>query len=159
MKTCFVFVFLLSAFGDYAQTDAFRIKEYNLNGGLALRGYDPVCYFTDAGAEKGTKAFSVTDHGVAYYFASRVNKELFQADPAKYEPQYGGWCAYAMGHDGSKVDVDPETFKITNGKLFLFYHQFFNNTLKTWNQDETRLHNQADAHWQKILQENQKTPI
>ena len=77
----------------------------------------------------------------------------FQANPEKFEPQYGGWCAYAMGHDGSKVEVDPETFKIINGKLFLFYNRFFNNTLKTWNQDESKLHAQADANWQKILKQ------
>ena len=58
-----------------------------------------------------------------------------------------------MGHDGSKVEVDPETFKIINGKLFLFYNRFFNNTMKTWDQDEPRLHNQADVNWQKLLQQ------
>ncbi|HZE82850.1 MAG TPA: YHS domain protein, partial [Puia sp.] len=67
-----------------------------------------------------------------------------------YEPQYGGWCAYAMGKDGSKVEVDPGTFKIVNGKLFLFYNRFFNNTLKTWNKDEDHLHKNADNNWQKL---------
>jgi YHS domain-containing protein len=159
MKRYFALGLMLSALGGYAQSDDVRIKQYNLEGGLALKGYDPVSYFALARPLKGTKAFSVKDHGVIYYFASRVDEELFQSDPAKYEPQYGGWCAYAMGHDGSKVDVDPETFKLSDGKLFLFYHQFFNNTLKTWNQDETRLHIQADTHWRKMIQENQKTSI
>ena len=76
----------------------------------------------------------------------------FASNPAKYEPQYGGWCAYAMGHDGSKVEVDPETFKIINGKLFLFYNRFFNNTLKTWNQDESKLACTGRCKLGKILQ-------
>lgn len=159
MKACLVLFFFLSAWGVHAQSETFRAKQYNLESGLAIKGYDPVSYFTQGRAEKGKKEYSVSDRGVIYYFASGANKELFLSNPAKYEPQYGGWCAYAMGHDGSKVEVDPETFKITDGKLFLFYHQFFNNTLKTWNQDEARLHTQADVHWQKIIQENQKTPI
>jgi YHS domain-containing protein len=159
MKTCLILFFCLSAWGVYAQSETFRAKQYNLESGLAIKGYDPVSYFTQGRAEKGKKEHSVSDRGVIYYFTSGTDKDLFLSNPAKYEPQYGGWCAYAMGHDGSKVEVDPETFKITDGKLFLFYHQIFNNTLKTWNQDETRLHTQADAHWQKIIQENQKTPI
>jgi hypothetical protein len=57
-----------------------------------------------------------------------------------------------MGKDGSKVEVDPETFKIINGKLFLFYNSFFNNTLKSWNKDEANLHTKADANWKKIFQ-------
>jgi len=152
-------MFSVLALVGFAQTDAFRSQQFNLSEGLAIKGYDPVSYFAQARAEKGKKEFLATDRGVTYYFSSAQNKALFQSDPAKYEPQYGGWCAYAMGHDGSKVDVDPGTFKIVNGKLFLFYNQFFNNTLKTWNQDEPRLQTQADANWQKIIQSNQKTTI
>jgi YHS domain-containing protein len=99
---------------------------------------------------KGVKKFAVVYEGVTYYFASPENKEEFKKNPAKYEPQYGGWCAFAMGKDGTKVEVDPGTFKILNGKLFLFYNQFFNNTLKSWNKDEANLHQHADANWQKF---------
>ena len=109
----------------FSQTDAFREKQYNLNDGVAIKGYDPVDYFTADKVQKGKKGFSFPYHGVTYYFSSPANLETFKANPTKYEPQYGGWCAYAMGHDGSKVDVDPETFKITDGKLFLFYNRFF----------------------------------
>lgn len=78
------------------------------------------------------------------------NKDLFAAAPVKYEPQYGGWCAYAMGAKGEKVSVDPETFKITDGKLFLFYNRFFTNTLKDWNKDENNLKINADKSWEKF---------
>lgn len=153
MKIWITCLFLLNALSSFSQTDAFRIKQFNLDDGVAIKGYDPVAYFTQGKGVKGKKDFSYPYHGVEYHFANAADRQMFQSDPVKYEPQYGGWCAYAMGHDGSKVEVDPETFKIINGKLFLFYNRFFNNTLKTWNQDESKLHAQADANWQKILQQ------
>ncbi|RXR22003.1 YHS domain-containing (seleno)protein [Flavobacterium stagni] len=134
-----------------AQTQAKRIKEFNLENKLAIQGYDPVAYFTQKKAVKGKKELSVVHEGVLYYFASNADKELFVKNPSAYEPQYGGWCAYAMGANGEKVEVDPETFKIVNGKLFLFYNAFFNNTLKSWNKDEVNLNKKADANWKKFI--------
>lgn len=134
-----------------AQMQAKRIKEFNLENKLALQGYDPVAYFTQKKAVKGKKELSVVHEGVLYYFASNADKELFAKNPSAYEPQYGGWCAYAMGANGEKVEVDPETFKIVNGKLFLFYNAFFNNTLKSWNKDEVNLNKKADANWKKFI--------
>jgi hypothetical protein len=142
---------LVMGYRGFSQSEDFRTKQFNLDDGVAIRGYDPVSYFSLNKALKGNKELSFSDHGIKYHFATESNRRLFQADPQKYEPQYGGWCAYAMGHDGSKVDIDPETFKIINGKLFLFYNHFFNNTLKSWNHDESGLHARADANWQKIL--------
>ena len=63
-------------------------------------------------------------NGTTYRFISQQNREEFAKNPARYEPQYGGWCAYAMGKQGEKVEVDPETFKILDGKLFLFYNKY-----------------------------------
>jgi YHS domain-containing protein len=159
MKLPVSILFILSSFRSFSQTDVFRVKEFNLDEGLAIRGYDPVSYFAQNKAVKGKKEFSFSYHGVSYHFASATDLVNFKATPAKYEPQYGGWCAYAMGHDGSKVEIDPETFKITNGKLFLFYNRFFNNTLKSWNQDEPKLHVQADANWQIFFTTLLKTAI
>jgi len=153
MKILLTFLFLYSASAAFSQTDIFRMKQFNLDDGVAIKGYDPVAYFTSGKAEKGKSSFSTLYKGVNYHFANAADLNSFQANPEKYEPQYGGWCAYAMGHDGSKVEVDPETFKIINGKLFLFYNRFFNNTLKVWNQDEPKLHTQADANWQKLLKQ------
>jgi YHS domain-containing protein len=149
MKKIHFAVFLLfSALPVFAQPN---VKMYNLEGGIALEGYDPVGYFTLGKAVKGRKEFSYFYDGVTYYFASGLDRENFRLSPVQYMPQYGGWCAYAMGHDGTKVEVDPKTFKIMSGKLYLFYNRFFNNTLNSWNQDETKLHAQADANWQKII--------
>jgi YHS domain-containing protein len=128
-----------------------RKKEFNLTkASLAIQGYDPVAYFTQNKAVEGRSSFSLQHEGVVYYFSTAQNRDVFQAAPARYEPQYGGWCAYAMGVKGEKVPVDPETFKISDGKLFLFYNRFFNNTLKLWNKEEKALHDKADANWSKI---------
>ncbi|MEO7307056.1 MAG: YHS domain-containing (seleno)protein [Ferruginibacter sp.] len=154
MKLLFVFaaIFTMISFTAPAQdASLLRKKHNNLSDGLAIKGYDPVAYFTQHKAVKGSKENAVYHQGVTYYFSSVENKELFKANPFKYEPEYGGWCAYAMGKNGEKVSVDPATFKIINGKLYLFYNKYFTNTLTDWNKDETNLKQKADANWPKLL--------
>ena len=75
--------------------------------------------------------------------------DLFIKESDKYEPQYGGWCAYAMGDSGEMVEIDPETFKILNGKLYLFYNSWLNNTKVKWDQNEENLKKSADKNWKK----------
>ena len=149
-----IILLLVSSFStsSFAQdAAATRKKHFNLDGTVAIEGYDPVAYFKINKAIEGDKNLSVYHQGVIYYFSSIENKEEFKKNPSKYEPEYGGWCAYAMGAKGEKVSVDPETFKIVNGKLYLFYNRAFNNTLKSWNKDEANLKTKADANWQKIF--------
>jgi YHS domain-containing protein len=141
---------LLALQGRAQQQEALRKKQFNLDNGIAIGGYDPVAYFTQHKGVKGNSSNALFYEGVTYYFASSGNKDVFKKDPSKYEPAYGGWCAYAMGAKGEKVNIDPGTFKITNGKLFLFYNKFFNNTLTDWNKDESNLRQKADANWTKI---------
>ncbi|MGL2967333.1 YHS domain-containing (seleno)protein [Flavobacterium sp. XGLA_31] len=131
-----------------------RGAQFNLDHKLALQGYDPVAYFTQKKAIKGQKELATTYEGITYYFSSEANKAAFVKNPAGYEPQYGGWCAFAMGDYGKKVEVNPETFKILDGKLYLFYNAYFNNTLKDWNKDETNLKKKADANWKKLNTQN-----
>jgi YHS domain-containing protein len=150
-----ILTLLLLIFGLHltanAQQDK-RKKEYNLTGSsLAIDGYDPVSYFTLGKAIKGNASNALVYEGVTYHFTSAQNKETFRTAPARYEPQYGGWCAYAMGKNGEKVEVDPETFKVLNGKLYLFYNKYFTNTLKSWNKDENSLRSKADLNWQKTI--------
>jgi len=128
-----------------------RTKTFNLEKNLAIQGYDPVAYFTTGKATKGNKELAAVAEGVTYYFATPSNKEMFLKDYKKYEPQYGGWCAYAMGSTGEKVEIDPETFKIENGNLYLFYHTWTNNTLNKWNKEEMKLKVKADKNWQNIF--------
>jgi YHS domain-containing protein len=154
MKTKLLFFILFyssTIIASGQDATSLRKKEFNLESGIAIGGYDPVAYFKQGKAIKGSKEFSVYADGATYYLSSADNKEEFKKNYIKYEPQYGGWCAYAMGNDGTKVDVDPETFKIIDGKLFLFYNRFFNNTLKTWNKNEARLKSNADLNWQKYF--------
>lgn len=134
----------------YGQTDALRKKQFNLKKDVALDGYDPVSYFDGSPAE-GKETNNFHFKGITYYFASTSNLNKFKANPDKYEPAYGGWCAYAMGESGEKVKVDPETFKIVDGKLFLFYNFWGNNTLSAWNKNEKALKNKADINWVKIF--------
>jgi YHS domain-containing protein len=145
-----LFVALLSA-TTFSQTVGKRVKEFNLENKVAIQGYDPVAYFTQKKAVKGKSSLSSTYEGVTYYFSSQANKEAFLKSPINYEPEYGGWCAYAMGSTGEKVEIDPGTFKIVNGKLNLYYNAYFNNTLKSWNKDEANLKKKADTNWKKII--------
>jgi YHS domain-containing protein len=150
MKKAAVLILILVSGISFAQNDSKRITEYNLENKVAILGYDPVGYFTQGKAIKGKKDISISYHGVIYKFSSNENKETFLKNPSKYEPQYGGWCAYAMGSSGGKVEINPETFKIVDGKLYLFYNAYFNNTLKSWNPDEANLKVKADNNWKKI---------
>ncbi|HZI26247.1 MAG TPA: YHS domain-containing (seleno)protein [Chryseolinea sp.] len=88
---------------------------------------------------------------MTYRFVSAGNLEKFKATPDQYEPAYGGWCAYAMGENGEKVKIDPETFKISGGRLFLFYNFWGNNTLEDWEKNELKLKANADHNWKKIV--------
>jgi len=145
-----LFVALLSL-PTFAQIAAKRAKEYNLENKVALQGYDPVAYFIQKKALKGKTALATTYEGVVYYFSTQANKEIFAKNPSQYEPQFGGWCAYAMGANADKVEINPETFKILDGKLYLFYNAYFNNTLKSWNKDEVNLKKKAEMNWKKFL--------
>ena len=130
MKKLVIIVMILIFGIAFAQNEGKRISQYNLENKVAIKGYDPVGYFTQKKAIKGKKEISSSYEGVTYQFSSNENKETFLKNPSKYEPQYGGWCAYAMGSAGGKVEINPETFKIIDGKLYLFYNAYFNNTLK-----------------------------
>ena len=134
-----------------AQDDSLRQKEYNLdNDNVALQGYDVVSYFMGAPL-KGKKSVAYTYHGINYWFNSSDNLDLFKKQPEKFEPVYGGWCAYAMGETGEKIKIDPKSYKIIDARLYLFYNFYFNNTLIDWNKDEHRLKAKADENWQRII--------
>ncbi|MDW3197317.1 MAG: YHS domain-containing (seleno)protein [Cytophagales bacterium] len=125
----------------------------NTKDGLAVGGYDVVAYFSGE-AEKGSKSIRASHQGITYRFSSESNKQKFLDSPKKYVPAYGGWCAYAMGVSGDKVKIDPETFKVIDDKLYLFYNFWGNNTLKSWNEDESGLKTKADKYWSETLSSN-----
>jgi len=150
MKKAFlVFALLLSITSILvAQGDEVRKKNFNVKKNIALEGYDPVTYF-DHQPQEGKEAISIHYKGITYRFVTPANLNKFKADPEKYEPAYGGWCAYAMGATGEKVKIDPETYKIMDGKLYVFYNFWGNNTLTDWNKNEKQLMTQGDRNWKK----------
>jgi YHS domain-containing protein len=132
-------------------------EEWNLQkkSRLAIKGYDPVAYFPEGGGEpkKGKPEFAFEFKGVTYHFASQENLDRFKADPAKYEPAYGGWCAWAM-RDGDKVQVDPKSFLVQGNRLLLFYDGWLGDTRAKWlNGDAKAECAEADAAWKKISSE------
>jgi YHS domain-containing protein len=151
MKKLILITALLFGLSTVHGQTAVRTKHFNLEKGVAIQGYDPIAYFTQSKAVKGSKDISTLVDGVTYYFSLQTNKDLFLKDPKKFEPQYGGWCAYAMGATNEKVVIDPATFKIVGGKLYLFYHSWTNNTLNKWNADESNLKTKADKNWLAIF--------
>jgi hypothetical protein len=88
--------------------------------GRAIRGFDPVAYFTQGRPVPGSPDITLDWNGAQWRFASAENRDVFRADPAAYAPQYGGWCAWAMAQ-GSTASVDPEAWDIIGGKLYLNY--------------------------------------
>jgi len=96
--------------------------------GIAVRGYDTVAYFTLGKPVKGNQNFKSDWSGAAWYFSSQEHKELFDADPVKYAPQYGGYCAYGIAND-YVVKIEPEQWKIVDDKLYLNYDS---NIQKRW---------------------------
>lgn len=126
--------------------------ETNVASRLAINGYDPVAYLDDQKAVPGDKKFESSFKGITYRFASASSREKFNNEPAKYLPAYGGWCATAMA-TGDKVEIDPKNFKVTGGRLFLFYKGLFGNALNDWNKDELGLTVKADAHWKTVATE------
>ncbi|GJM63544.1 YHS domain-containing (seleno)protein [Persicobacter diffluens] len=141
---------LYSIFAVSQESSKIRQNQFNIEEGLALKGFDPVSYFGKRPA-KGKSSYKLRYQGITYYFKNQENLQRFKRNPKKYEPAYGGWCAYAMGANGEKVEVNPETFKIINDRLYLFYNKFFNNTLDSWNKNEDQLMRQANQHWKNHL--------
>jgi len=132
------------------QSDELRKQHFNIKKNVALEGYDPVSYFDGVPLE-GNPNIKLVYKNLTYQFASISNQAKFKLAPDKYEPAYGGWCAFAMGESGEKVKIDPETFKILNGKLYLFYNFWGNNTLLDWNENEKKLMDAADHNWRNIV--------
>lgn len=111
--------------------------------GVAIHGHDPVAYFVEARAVVGKSEHSATVGAATYWFASEANRRLFTADPAKYEPQYGGYCAYGVAQ-GVKPDIDPTAFRIVDGKLYL---NLSPAVQKRWQADIAGFIERANQNW------------
>lgn len=149
MKTQLLIVLSILLFSSNTIAQEAEENKY-LNAGedrIAIKGYDPVSYFVSEEPQEGNENLSHAYNGAVYYFSSQENLDTFKADPAKYEPAYGGWCAYAMGK-GYTADANPKTYKILDGRLLLFYNKLLVNTLPRWNKDEATLYPAAEKNWE-----------
>jgi len=125
--------------------------DYNTKKGFAVNGYDVVAYFNNE-AIKGSKKFTTNYDGVHYQFSSQAHLDTFKLAPEKFIPQYGGYCAYAIAEKSKKVGINPKTFEIKDGKLYLFYNAWGTNTLELWqkkNVDED-IYTKGDRNWELI---------
>ncbi len=144
MKVAKTFLPAMALLVAVVATPAFG-KDYT-HSTPGISGYDPVAYFTEGTPQRGS-GFHVADYkGVTYAFASEEHKELFEANPEKYVPGYGGYCAYGLAV-GKKLVADPEVWKIVNGKLYLNVDR---NIQAKWNQDIPGHIKTADANWVEI---------
>ena len=122
---------------------------FTARGNLAIRGYDPVAYFTEGKAVKGDKDFTLGWQGADWRFASAANRDAFSEDPEKYAPQYGGYCAWAVSRNYT-APTDPDAFTLVNGKLYLNYNK---RVMRQWLEDRDRNIEQADENWPAVLEE------
>lgn len=111
---------------------------------LAINGYDPVSYFNDRKPSRGTSEFEYEWNNTKYRFSCEENLERFKSNPAKYTPQYEGYCAFAMSR-GDYARIDPEAYAIVDEKLYLTYNRDIRNA---WLQDKENYINKADRIWQ-----------
>jgi YHS domain-containing protein len=133
------------ALPGFAQTDKTLV---NLDKqGLAVQGYDPVAFFTDQKPVKGTADLQSTYHGGTYWFASAEHKALFDANPEKYEPAFGGYCAYGVSK-GHLAPVDVNAFQIVDGRLLM---QHGDGARNGFNEDQKGNLAKADATWPKLV--------
>lgn len=132
--------------------NAIRRRNFNTENFIALREFDAVSYFQNRPV-KGDPKFQYDYQGIVYYFANDANLAEFKKSPTKYEPVYGGWCAYTVATTGERVRVDPKAYKIIDGKLHLFYNFSGDNRLKKWEANKTpkNLKTTGDKNWVKRM--------
>jgi YHS domain-containing protein len=144
MRNLFV-VFAIAAL--LVVSAASPVDAVNKNGrGVALKGYDPVAYFNQGRPVKGAAEFSHGWMGATWYFSSSANRDLFAADPERYAPQFGGYCAWAVSN-GYTADVDPEAWKIVDGKLYLNYSK---SVQKMWERELVERIEAGHRNWPKL---------
>jgi len=138
-----------------------QTSKWNLASGtkLAIDGYDPVAYFPEGGGTpaKGSAEIKVDYRGATYRFVNADHKQKFEQNPAKYEPAHGGWCSWAI-REGDTVEIDPKSYIVRDGRLFLFYNGWLGDTRAKWikGQHATYL-TEADTSWNKLSGE--KPPV
>ncbi len=132
----------LATLPAFAETEAYFIED-----GAVIGGYDTVAYFAEGQPTKGSVEHALEWDGATWHFSSAENKAAFEANPAKYAPQYGGYCAYAVS-EGYTAEIDPDAWKIVDDKLYLNFNQ---RIQRTWLKDVPGRIAKADANWPDVL--------
>jgi YHS domain-containing protein len=148
-KIALLLLLLSSATPLFAQTKSLLNLDKH---GLAVQGYDPVAFFTENKPVKGKMEFKTVLGGATYYFASAENKARFDKEPAKYEPAFGGFCAYGVSHN-KLVEIDPEAFQVVDGHLLM---QYSKGVRKDFNKDTQGNLSKANANWPTLVEQKGK---
>lgn len=136
-----------SAASEQTTTEASTQLATYVEDGVAIKGADPVAYFNQGAFVQGESEFSYEWEGAAWHFSSAENRDLFISNPEQYAPQYGGYCAWAVSQ-GSTAPIDPNAWKIVEGKLYL---NFNNNVQSRWEKDIPGNIAKADQNWPGVL--------
>lgn len=132
-----ILIFLAFSFVHGQESEIFAPEK------KAIRGYDPVAYFTKGEPTKGLEAHKLSYGGADWFFSSKENLALFKENPMKYMPQYGGYCAFGLA-GGYKATTSPTAWSIVDGKLYLNYNQKVQNE---WSADRAEMIKKADKNW------------
>lgn len=138
MKRFFLGLSIFISASLFSQQDEIYVRD-----NAAINGYDVVAYFKEGKPVKGNADFVVTHKGVNWLFSSKTNAETFKASPEKYEPQYGGYCAFGCSR-GYKAKTSPDAWTIVDGRLYLNYNI---DVRDTWKKDQQGYIKKADANW------------
>ncbi|MGB2925517.1 MAG: YHS domain-containing (seleno)protein [Limnothrix sp.] len=122
----------------------------NADNGVAIKGTDPVAYFTESKAVAGNADFAYEWNDAIWHFASAENRDLFSASPEKYAPKYGGYCAWAASQ-GYTADIDPDAWTVVDGSLYLNFNK---KIQRRWEKDIPGFISEADAQWPSVVKEN-----
>lgn len=147
---------LLSSNNNNESIDDINHQNVDQNN-LAVQGYDLTEYFSNNRAVKGTKDFQFVHRGIKYNFITDKNMKKFSKAPENYIPQFGGYCAYGFAFDDKgrgrlgKYSINPKSFKITDGKLYLFYKAWGSDALLDWNKAESQYIHKAIKVWKEIV--------
>ena len=146
-SSVFAIIFALVSTLGFSQNK----KENNIDDSkIALQGYSPVSYLDMSLAQRGTKQFKTIHNKIAYYFTSADQKAKFDKNPAKYLPQYGGFCAFGV-YVGAKFRVDPNKFVVSNGKYYLFLNDLEVDAKQLWiSEKESKLVKIANKNWKSL---------
>lgn len=134
----------------FAQATTAATPTYTVGQNLAVGGYDAVAYFTQSRAVEGSAQFTATHNGATYRFATAANRDLFRANPTRYAPQYGGYCAWAAS-EGYQAPGRPQFWRVVDGKLYLNFNA---DIQRRWQGDIPGFIRKADANWPNLKKRN-----